>query len=150
MSCSHPRLCHAASRGDLIRRSPVAQHRGGHVHGTCDPVRPLFGRCVVRTLAIRLEDELHATLGMIAKVEGLTLTDAMHQAIDQWIDQRRHNPELQARAQAMLEEIEQDAATRRGAIQALLGTGGSTAGAKPTTRRGRSTGKGEEESPSDS
>ena len=88
----------------------------------------------MRTLAIRLEDELHATLGMIAKVEGLTLTDAMHQAIDQWIDQRRHNPELQARAQAMLEEIEQDAATRRGAIEALLGDDTTS---KPSPRRGR-------------
>ena len=104
----------------------------------------------MRTVAIRLEDELHAQLGMIAKLEELTLTDALRQAIDQWIDERRTNPELQARAQAVLEDIEREATTRRGAIEALLGDGGSTAGAKPTTRRGRSTGKGKEDAPSDS
>jgi hypothetical protein len=75
----------------------------------------------MKSLAIRLEEQQHAQLGMIAKLEKLTVTDAIRQAIDQWIESKRSNPELQARAEAVLADIEQDAATRRGAINALLG-----------------------------
>jgi len=91
----------------------------------------------VKTLAIRLEEEQHAQLGMIAKLEELTVTDAIRQAIDQWIESKRSNPELQARAEAVLADIERDAATRRGAINALLGDDGST-----KTTRGRTTATG--------
>ena len=80
----------------------------------------------MKTLAIRLEDDQHAQLGMIAKLEELTVTDAIRQAIDQWIESKRSNPELQERAEAVLADIERDAATRRGAINALLGGQGSS------------------------
>lgn len=81
----------------------------------------------MKTLAIRLEDEQHAQLGMIAQLEGLNVTDAIRQAIDQWTLSRRSNPELQERAHAVLEDIEREAATRRGAIAALLGDTSTTA-----------------------
>jgi hypothetical protein len=96
----------------------------------------------VKTLAIRLEEEQHAQLGMIAKLEELTVTDAIRQAIDQWIESKRSNPELQARAEAVLADIEQEAATRRGAINALLGekstktTRSTSPEATPSPRRG--------------
>jgi hypothetical protein len=90
----------------------------------------------VKTLAIRLEEEQHAQLGMIAKLEELTVTDAIRQAIDQWIESKRSNPELQARAEAVLADIEQEAATRRGAITALLGDKDTTTA--PTTEAGSS------------
>ena len=83
----------------------------------------------MKTLAIRLEEEQHAQLGMIAKLEELTVTDAIRQAIDEWIETKRSNPELQQRAEAVLADIERDAATRRGAISALL------SGQKPTTEQ---------------
>jgi hypothetical protein len=94
----------------------------------------------VKTMAIRLDDDQHAQLGMIAKLEELTVTDAIRQAIDQWIESRRSNPELQERAEAVLEDIERDAATRRGAIAALLGDKASTAEPRGITNanRGRS------------
>jgi hypothetical protein len=63
----------------------------------------------MKTLAIRLEEEQHAQLGMIAKLEELTVTDAIRQAIDQWIELKRSNPELQARAETVLADIEQEA-----------------------------------------
>lgn len=95
----------------------------------------------MKTLAVRLEEEQHAQLGMIAKLEELTVTDAIRQAIDQWIESKRSNPELQARAEAVLADIEQEAATRRGAISALLGEKGakatrSTSPAATPSRRG--------------
>lgn len=75
---------------------------------------------VIKTLAIRLEGEQHAQLTMIAQLEELTITDAIRDAINRWIESKRNNPQLQVRAEAVLEAIEQEAATRRGAIAALL------------------------------
>src|ERR1700728_2330851 len=89
----------------------------------------------MKSLAIRLEEDQHAQLGMIAKLEELTLTDAIRQAIDQWIESKRSNPELQARAEAVLADIDREAATRRGAIASLLG---SEAPSAPATEPGTS------------
>jgi hypothetical protein len=100
----------------------------------------------MRTLAIKLEEELHAQLSMIAKLEDLTLTDALRQAIDQWIDERRNNPELQARAAAVLADIEREAATRKSAIEALLGNESISKQTTSPTRRGRGTAKGDDTS----
>ena len=89
----------------------------------------------MKTLAIRLEEEQHAQLTIIAQLEELTVTDAIRQAIEQWVEARRNNPQLKARAQAVLDEIEQEATTRKGAIAALL-SGESGGGTRRSTRRG--------------
>ncbi len=102
----------------------------------------------MRTLAIRLEDEEHAQLQMIAKLEDLSLTDALRQAIDLWISERRNNPELKARAAAILADIDRDAESRRSAIEDLLDNQPTKRGPTPT-RRVRGTAKGGEE-PTDS
>jgi hypothetical protein len=77
----------------------------------------------MKTMAIRLEEAQHAQLSMIAQLEELTVTDAIRQAIEQWLEVRRDSPVLKQRAQAALEGIEQEAAERRNAITALLGSG---------------------------
>jgi hypothetical protein len=100
----------------------------------------------MRTLAIKLEDEEHALLGMIAKLEGLTLTDALRQAIGQWIDERRNNPELQARAAAVMADIDREAATRKGAIASLMGKEGTTGHVTSPKSRGRGAAKGDDTS----
>lgn len=88
----------------------------------------------MKTLAIRLEDDLHAQLSMVAQLGELTITDAIRQAIDQWIETKRSQPELAARAQSVLDEIENDAAQRREAIATLFGS--DTASAAKTTEEG--------------
>jgi hypothetical protein len=101
----------------------------------------------MKTMAIRLEEDQHAQLTMIAQLEELTVTDAIRQAIDQWVEARRSNPQLQQRAEAVLAEIERDASTRRGAIAALLGNetpgtsgsgtpGGQASGRSPKAKGG--------------
>jgi hypothetical protein len=90
---------------------------------------------IVKTLAIRLEEEQHAQLTIIAQLEELTVTDAIRQAIEQWVEARRNNPQLKARAQAVLDEIEQEATTRKGAIAALLSDQPS-GGTRRSSRRG--------------
>jgi predicted transcriptional regulator len=97
----------------------------------------------VKTLAIRLPDELHAQLVLIASLEDQSLTDTIRQAIAELIERKRGNGDLAAQAAKALEEMEQEAQTRRQALQALLGTGGETPGQQPpaeeaTPSRGRS------------
>ena len=111
----------------------------------------------MKTLAIRLEDDLHAQLSVLAQLEELTITDAIRQAIDGFIESKRHNPELTARADAVLADIERDAAARREAIATLFkpsgdaapkegsqaaAEGGETAGDKVPGRSSRTRGGG--------
>jgi hypothetical protein len=104
----------------------------------------------VKTLAIRLDDDLHAQLSVIATLSELTITDAIRQAIEKWVDEKRSQPELTSRAQLVLDEIERDAAQRRSAIATLFGGPSddtpATEPAEPegTTPLRRSRGKGGE------
>jgi hypothetical protein len=75
---------------------------------------------MMKTLAVRLDEEQHAQLGVIAQLAEMTVTDAIRQAVDQWIASRRSTPELQARAEAVLADIDRDADARREAIASLL------------------------------
>ena len=88
----------------------------------------------VKTLAIRLPDELHAQLVLIAQLDGISLTDAIRQAIDRLIERKRAEGDLADQAAQALEEIEREAAARREAIQALFGQTGETE--TPKRRRG--------------
>lgn len=81
----------------------------------------------MKTLAIRLEDDVHAQLGVLAQLEEQTVTDAIRSAIESYIETKKARPEVSARAEAVLEEIEHEAAARRGAIAALFGSPGTPA-----------------------
>ncbi len=93
----------------------------------------------VKTLAIRLADDLHAQLSLVAQLDELTLTDAIRRAIEEFIERKRAEGDFAARAAAMLEEIDREAATRRQSIEALFGTAGPPdAAADPPKGRARS------------
>ncbi len=91
------------------------------------------GQGRVKTLAIRLEPELHAQLVIIAQLQGSTITDEIRSAIEHHILAIKGSPELSAKAGAVLEEIERDANARRDAIAALFGNDTPPAD-KPSTR----------------
>jgi len=74
-----------------------------------------------KTLAIRLDDELHARLTVLAQLDGTTITDAIRQAIEAYVELKRSQGDLASRAAGALEEIEREASARRSAIQALFG-----------------------------
>jgi predicted DNA-binding protein len=75
----------------------------------------------VKTLAIRLEPELHAQLSLIAQLRDSTITDEIRQAIEAHIVSVKSAPELAARADGVLEDIEREAVARRAAIATLFG-----------------------------
>jgi predicted DNA-binding protein len=79
------------------------------------------GRGGVKTLAIRLPDELHAQLVLVASLEDKSLTDTIRQAIEELIERKRAGGDLAAQAAKALEEIDRETAARRQALQAMLG-----------------------------
>lgn len=75
----------------------------------------------MKTLAIRLDDELHAQLSVLAQLCGTSLTDEIRQALEAHLKVKRANPELTERAKAVSEEIEHEAQVRQAAITTLFG-----------------------------
>ncbi len=76
----------------------------------------------VKTLAIRLEPDLHAQLSLIAQLRSSTITDEIRTAIEAHIVIAKTAPELAAQADNVLEDIEREAVARREAIATLFGT----------------------------
>ena len=101
------------------------------------------GRSSVKTLAIRLEPELHAQLSLIAQLRGSTITDEIRAALEAHIASVKATPELAAKAGGVLEDIERDALARRTAIATLFGSPDPDASetAEPPTPGGRSRGR---------
>ncbi|MBA3617992.1 MAG: hypothetical protein H0W56_00040 [Acidothermales bacterium] len=108
-------------------------------------------RSSVKTLAIRLEPELHAQLSLIAQLRGSTITDEIRAALEAHIASVKATPELAAKAGGVLEDIERDALARRTAIATLFGSNdsGSPETAEPPTPSSRARGRkaGSEDSP---
>jgi predicted DNA-binding protein len=80
----------------------------------------------VKTLAIRLEPDLHAQLSLIAQLRSSTITDEIRTAIEAHIALARTAPELATQAGNVLEDIEREAIARRAAIATLFGTDEAT------------------------
>jgi predicted DNA-binding protein len=92
------------------------------------------GKAGVKTLAIRLEPNLHAQLALIAQLRSSTITDEIRQAIETHIASIKASPELASKADSVLEDIEREAANRREAIATLFGNGEPP---KPSGNRSR-------------
>lgn len=92
----------------------------------------------LKTLAVRVEESLHAQLRFIAQLSGTTITEEIRRAIEQRITAAQDDPELIARAQQAREEIEREAAARSAAIAGFIGSSAVTgaAGQAPKPRRG--------------
>jgi len=74
----------------------------------------------MKTLAIRLEDEVHAQLALVAQLDGTTVTEEIRQAIEGHLARKRESGELSERASTVLAEIEQEAQAKKSAVQALF------------------------------
>jgi len=83
----------------------------------------------MKTLGVKLPDALHAQLALVAQLNDLSLNDAVLKAVNEYVVRITSAPDFAERAAAVVAEIEREAATRRGAIQALFGTTVSEAGA---------------------
>ncbi|BBY97316.1 hypothetical protein MFAL_07830 [Mycolicibacterium fallax] len=91
---------------------------------------------VMKTIAVRLDDELHARIGMLSKLSGMTVTDTIRTAIEKHLDTLANDPAITAKAEELRAEIEKDAELQRQALSALFGSSTTQA---PKTTRGRGT-----------
>jgi predicted DNA-binding protein len=87
----------------------------------------------MKTLAIRLEDEQHARLTILAKLSGVSVTDAIRTGIENHITAMAADPDVSARAESVLADIDREAGEQRAAIATQFGDA-----AKTTTKRGPS------------
>jgi len=94
----------------------------------------------VKTLGVRIEEELHAQLTFIAQLQGSTIADEIRRSIEARVQAAQSDPELIARAEAARAEIEREAQARQQAIAGLFGNlavGSQTTPPRPTKRTGR-------------
>lgn len=79
----------------------------------------------LRTLAVRITEDLRAQLDIVAQLTGRTTTEEIRLALEHWIDKTKADPAIQEKATAVRAEIERDAQTRRNAIAAIFGEAGN-------------------------
>lgn len=90
----------------------------------------------LRTLAVRITDDLRAQLDVLAQLTGRSTTEEIRQAIEHWIAKSKSDPNLLKKAETVRADIERDAETRRNAIAAIFSSDDDPkGGAKPPTRR---------------
>lgn len=98
----------------------------------------------LKTLAVRITEDLRAQLDIIAQLTGRSATEEIRLALEHWIDRTKSDPAVLKKAEAVRADIERDAQTRRNAIAAIF-SGDGTSGAsdeeprspRTTTRRGK-------------
>ena len=87
-----------------------------------------------RNVALKLDDPVHAQLGVVAHLTGSTIPDVIRDAVNDHLDRKRS--ELADRASDVLADIEREAQERRATIEALLGPAQPPTG-EPAKSRGR-------------
>jgi predicted DNA-binding protein len=90
----------------------------------------------MKTLAVRLDDELHARVGMLSKLSGNTVTDTIRTAIENHLEVLANDPAITAKAKELTAEIDRDAELQRQALKDLFGSSTTSKAAKTTTTRG--------------
>jgi hypothetical protein len=73
-----------------------------------------------KTLAIRLNDDIHAQLQVIARLQESSIAAEIGQAIEAHLAAKRSDPELSSRAASVLEAIDTEAKQRQAAIATLF------------------------------
>ena len=90
----------------------------------------------MKSMAIRIEDDLHTQLTVLAQLENTSITDLIRAAIEAHLEAKRHDPNLSAQADTVLADIDREATLRRDAISTLFATPKADP-APPAKRTGR-------------
>lgn len=98
----------------------------------------------LRTLAVRISEDLRAQLDVVAQITGRSTTEEIRLALEHWIEKTKSDPATLQKAAAVRAEIERNAQTQRNAIASIFGGDGATtdeakesAPSRPATRRGK-------------
>lgn len=74
----------------------------------------------MKTLAIRLDDDLHAQISALAKLTDTNVTDFIRTAVEERAKTLSKDPALAEKAKAALADIDAEAESRRSAIANLF------------------------------
>lgn len=85
----------------------------------------------IRTLAVRITDDLRAQLDVIAQLNDRSVTEEIRIALEAWVETSKSDPKVLERAETVRAEIEREAKTKQSAIEAIFG---GTSGAKAPRR----------------
>lgn len=80
----------------------------------------------LRTLAVRIQDDLRAQLDVIAQLNDRTVTEEIRIALEAWVKTSKSDPKVLEGAETVRVEIEREAATKRSAIAAIFDTPAAT------------------------
>jgi hypothetical protein len=81
----------------------------------------------VRTLAVRIADDLRAQLDVIAQLQGRSVTEEIRIALEAWVETSKSDPKVLERAESVRAEIDREAKTKQSAIEAIFGGIGAKA-----------------------
>ena len=84
----------------------------------------------MRTLAVRINDDLRAQLDLIAQLNNRSVTEEIRIALEGWVETSKSDPKTLQRAESVRAEIEREAETKRNAIAAIFGSTTDTVPAK--------------------
>lgn len=100
----------------------------------------------LRTLAVRITEDLRAQLDIVAQLTGRSTTEEIRLALEHWIEKTKADPVILKKAEVVRAEIERKARTEQAAIAAIFGSesdkpskGAETGASQTPTRRGKST-----------
>lgn len=92
----------------------------------------------MRTIAIRLEESTAELISLVAQLEGTSIIDQIRTAIEAHLEQKLAKGDLAARAQAVVQEIDREAAAKKAAIGELFDRAAQAAPAPKAPARRRS------------
>ena len=75
----------------------------------------------MRTLAVRITEDLRAQLDVIAQLNDRSVTEEIRIALEAWVVTSKSDPKVLARAETVRAEIEREAKTKQSAIEAIFG-----------------------------
>ncbi|MFD3399869.1 hypothetical protein ACFWUU_04280 [Kribbella sp. NPDC058693] len=87
-----------------------------------------------KTIGVQIPNDLHSQASMIAKLDDISLRDACIRGLRIYVEQKQAEPDFKARVAKALEDIEREAAERRGAIESLFGSTTQAAGTTPARK----------------
>lgn len=88
----------------------------------------------MRTLAVRINDDLRAQLDLIAQLNDRSVTEEIRVALESWVETAKSDPKTLQRAESVRAEIEREAETKRNAIASIFGSSAETAPSKSGPR----------------
>jgi uncharacterized membrane-anchored protein YjiN (DUF445 family) len=74
----------------------------------------------MRTLAVRITDDLRAQLDVIAQLNDRSVTEEIRLSLEDWIERSKSDPQVLKRAETVRADIEREAQTRRNATEAIF------------------------------